>query len=274
MDRHPDPDEGMSAVSSGQAAAETLTTPRVAVVTGAARGIGAAVARALAAEGRHVALLDLDRDAAEAVAADIRQSGGTALALRVDVADEESVDTGIAAVVDELGPPTIAVSNAGILRDSLIHKMSVADWDAVAGVHLRGTFLLTRAVQRHMVAEGWGRLVVMSSTSALGNRGQANYAAAKAGLQGFAKTMAIELGRYGVTANAIAPGFIETEMTHATANRLGISFEEFAAQITPHIPLGRAGRPEDVAAVATFLAGETAAYVSGQVIYVAGGPRD
>jgi 3-oxoacyl-[acyl-carrier protein] reductase len=141
------------------------------------------------------------------------------------------------------------------------------------GVHLRGTFLMTRAVQKHMVAAGWGRVVNLSSTSALGNRGQANYSTAKAGLQGFTKTVAIELGRYGVTVNAIGPGFIDTEMTRATAARLGVPFDEFAAQAAKDIPVGRVGRPEDIADLVSFLVSDRAGFVSGQVIYVAGGPR-
>lgn len=249
------------------------STGRVAVVTGAARGIGAATARRLAADGLAVALFDLDEAGAGATAAAITDGGGRALALVVDVADADAVAAAVDRVAAELGPPTVLVNNAGVTRDNLLFKLSEADWDTVMGVHLRGAFLVTRAVQRHMVDAGWGRVVSLSSVSALGNRGQANYAAAKAGLQGFTKTVALELGRYGVTANAIGPGFIETEMTRATAQRLGVPFDEFVAAAAKQIPVGRVGQPEDVANVVGFLVSDEAGFVSGQVIYVAGGPR-
>ena len=151
--------------------------------------------------------------------------------------------------------------------------MPVEDWDAVMNVHLRGAFLMTKAVQAHMTANGYGRIVNLSSTSAQGNRGQVNYSAAKAGIQGFTKTLAIELGRFGVTANAVAPGFIATDMTRQTAKRMNITFEEFLTDAAEHIPVGRVGQPEDVAATISFLTSEEAGYVSGQVIYVAGGPQ-
>ena len=173
----------------------------------------------------------------------------------------------------ELGAPTILVNNAGIIRDNLLFKMTEDDWDAVLAVHLRGAFLMSRAVQEHQVTANWGRIVNLSRTSALGNRGQANYAAAKAGMQGFTKTLAIELGRYGVTANAIAPGFIVTDMTRATAERIGVAFEDFVAHTAKEIPVQRAGYPEDIAAAASFFCSEEAGFVSGQVLYVAGGPR-
>ena len=166
------------------------------------------------------------------------------------------------------------INNAGVLRDNLLFKMSVEDWDTVMNVHLRGSFLMARAVQKHMVDAKYGRIVNLSSTSALGNRGQANYSAAKAGLQGFTKTLAIELGRYGVTANAIAPGFIATDMTAATAARVGMDFEEFKKAAATQIPVARVGTPEDIAHTASFLVSEGAGFVSGQVIYVAGGPKD
>lgn len=247
---------------------------RVAVVTGAARGIGAAVAARLARDGFAVALLDLDAErCADGVAA-IEADGGRALAVGVDVVDRASVDAAVARVAEELGPPVVLVNNAGVLRDNLLFKMSDDDWDTVIGVHLRGAFLMSRAVQAHQVAARWGRVVNLSSTSALGNRGQANYAAAKAGVQGFTKTLAIELGRFGVTVNAIAPGFIETDMTAATAARVGVDFAEFKAAAAAAIPVGRVGVPEDIAHTASFLVSEGAGFVSGQVVYVAGGPRD
>ncbi|HEY5821988.1 MAG TPA: 3-oxoacyl-ACP reductase FabG [Propionibacteriaceae bacterium] len=252
----------------------TPAEPRVALVTGGARGIGAAIAIRLAADGRAVAVVDLDQAACETTVEAITAAGGRAIAIGADVADE----VGAAGAVDranaELGPVTILVNNAGVIRDNLIFKMSVDDWDTVMNVHLRGSFLMTRAAQAHMTQVKWGRIVNLSSTSALGNRGQVNYAAAKAGLQGFTKTLAIELGRYGVTANAIAPGFIETEMTRATAARVGADFDEWAVSAAKEIPVGRIGQPADIAATASFLTSDEAGFVSGQVIYVAGGPKD
>ncbi|MBF6468322.1 3-oxoacyl-ACP reductase FabG [Nocardia beijingensis] len=252
----------------------TDPTQRTAVVTGAARGIGAAVARRLAADGMAVAVLDLDEAACKTVVDEIESAGGRALAVGVDVADEAAVTRAVDRVAAELGAPTVLVNNAGILRDNLLFKMSVDDWDAVLNVHLRGSFLLARAVQAHMTEQKWGRIVNLSSTSALGNRGQANYAAAKAGLQGFTKTLALELGKFGVTANAVAPGFIETEMTAATAARMNISFEELKTAMAAQIPVARTGTPADIAHTVSFLVSEGAGFVSGQVIYVAGGPRN
>jgi 3-oxoacyl-[acyl-carrier protein] reductase len=249
------------------------STPRVAIVTGAARGIGAATARRLAADGHAVAVLDLEEGQAAGTARAIEEAGGRALAVGADVADAPAVEAAVARVADELGAPTILVNNAGILRDNLLFKMTEGDWDAVLSVHLRGAFLMSRAVQVHQVQQRWGRIVNLSSTSALGNRGQANYAAAKAGMQGLTKTLAIELGRYGVTANAVAPGFIETDMTRATAERVGVSFDDFIAARVAEIPVGRAGQPEDVAEAVAFFCSEAASFVSGQVLYVAGGPR-
>jgi 3-oxoacyl-[acyl-carrier protein] reductase len=247
---------------------------RVAIVTGAARGIGAAVAKRLAQDGYAVGVLDLAEDTCQATVAAIRDAGGTALAVAADVSNAEQVVAAVRTVADELGPPTVLVNNAGVIRDNLIFKMSEDDWDLVLGVHLRGAFLMTREVQKHMTEQQWGRIVNLSSTSALGNRGQANYSAAKAGMQGFTKTLAIELGKFNVTANAIAPGFIETDMTAATAARVGVDFEQFKEGAAAAIPVRRVGQPEDIAAVASFLASDEAGFVSGQVIYVAGGPQD
>jgi 3-oxoacyl-[acyl-carrier protein] reductase len=249
------------------------TEPRTAIVTGGARGIGAATARRLAADGHAVAVLDLLEEQAAETAASITSDGGRALGAGVDVTDADAVDAAVERVVDELGAPTILVNNAGILRDNLLFKMSEDDWDSVLRVHLRGAFVATRAVQSHMVSAAWGRIVNLSSTSALGHRGQANYSAAKAGMQGFTKTLAIELGKFGVTANAVAPGVIETDMIRATAERVGMSLEDFLAEAARDVPAGRAGRPEDVAAAVAFFCSEEAAYVSGQVLYVAGGPK-
>jgi 3-oxoacyl-[acyl-carrier protein] reductase len=249
-------------------------TDRVAIVTGAARGIGAATAKRLARDGFAVGVVDLDAAAGAPVVDAITEAGGKAIAVGADVSDEDAVTAAVAEITERLGAPTALVNNAGVLRDNLLFKMTVDDWNMVLGVHLRGAFLMTRAVQSHMVEAKWGRIVNLSSTSALGNRGQVNYSAAKAGMQGFTKTLAIELGRYGVTANAIAPGFIVTEMTKATAERMKISFEDMQKGAASQIPVGRVGWPEDVANTASFLISEDAGFVSGQVIYVAGGPKD
>jgi 3-oxoacyl-[acyl-carrier protein] reductase len=248
-------------------------TPRVAIVTGAARGIGAATALRLAADGCAVAVLDLSADAARGTVDAIEQAGGRGLAVGADVADAGQVQTAVARVVDGLGAPTVLVNNAGVTRDNLLFKMTENDWDTVMGVHLRGSFLMARAVQQHMVAARWGRIVNLSSTSALGNRGQANYATAKAGLQGFTKTLAIELGKFGITANCIAPGFIVSEMTRATAARIGQDWEPYLAARTAEIPVARPGQVEDIAHAVSFFTSEGAGFVSGQVLYVAGGPR-
>jgi len=249
-------------------------TQKVAIVTGSARGIGAATARRLAADGMAVAVLDLDEAACAGTVKEIEDAGGRALAVGADVSQTEQVEAAVERVAAELGAPAVLVNNAGVLRDNLLFKMSDSDWDTVLGVHLRGAFLMTRAAQKHMVAQRYGRIVNLSSSSALGNRGQVNYSAAKAGLQGFTKTVAIELGPFGITANAVAPGFIVTDMTAATAARLGVGFEDFQKNRAEIIPVRRVGQPEDVANTISFLASEGASFVSGQVIYVAGGPLD
>jgi 3-oxoacyl-[acyl-carrier protein] reductase len=245
---------------------------RVAIVTGAARGIGAATARRLAADGMAVAVLDLKEDDCADTVKAITAAGGRALAVGADVSNSDQVTAAVEKVAAELGGPTVLVNNAGVLRDNMLFKMSVDDWDFVMGVHLRGAFLMTKASQKYMVEAKFGRIINLSSSSALGNRGQANYSAAKSGMQGFTKTLAIELGKFGITANAVAPGFIATDMTAATAARIGMDFEEFQKAAAAQIPVARVGQPEDVAHVISFVASPGAGYVSGQVIYVAGGP--
>jgi 3-oxoacyl-[acyl-carrier protein] reductase len=246
---------------------------RVAIVTGAARGIGAAIAHRLAADGMAVGVVDLDEQGSERTAKEIIENGGRAIPIGADVADERAANDAVQRTAAELGPVAVLINSAGIIRDNLIFKMSTTDWDSVMDVHLRGAFLMTRAAQTHMTAAKWGRIVNISSISALGNRGQANYATAKAGLIGFTKTLALELGKFGVTANAIAPGFVETDMTMASAARQGLDYEDWKLAAARDIPLGRIGTPEDIAAVASFLCREEAGYVSGQVIFVNGGAK-
>jgi len=247
-------------------------TERIAIVTGSARGIGAATARRLATDGMAVAVLDLDEAACGGTVKEIADTGGRALAVDADVSEGAQVRAAVERVAAELGEPTVLVNNAGVIRDNLLFKMTDDDWDTVMGVHLRGAFQMTRAVQKYMVAQRFGRVVNLSSSSALGNRGQVNYSAAKAGLQGFTKTLAIELGQFGITANAVAPGFIATDMTAATAERVGVSFDVLQKAAAERIAVRRIGQPSDVAHTISFLVGDGAGFVSGQVIYVAGGP--
>jgi 3-oxoacyl-[acyl-carrier protein] reductase len=250
-----------------------VTDVRTAIVTGGARGIGAAIAKRLHADGLQVAIFDLDEAGAKNTAAEIVAAGGKAIAIAVNVADEDGVKAAVDQVAAELGAPVVVVNNAGVTRDNLLFKMSASDWDTVISVHLRGAFLVTKAAQSYMVDARWGRIVNISSTSALGNRGQVNYSAAKAGLQGYTKTLAIELGKFGVTANSVAPGFIDTEMTRQTAARLGLDPEEHIKNAAAKAPVGRVGQPDDIANAVAFFVDERSGFVSGQVIYVAGGPK-
>ncbi|MDO5698352.1 MAG: SDR family oxidoreductase [Dermatophilus congolensis] len=251
-----------------------MSTSRVAIVTGAARGIGAAVARRLSADGHAVAVLDLDEAACAGTVDAITSVGGKAIAVGADVSDEASVKAAYQRIVAELGEPTILVNNAGITRDNMLHKMSVDEWDLVMAVHLRGAFLMSRELRQYIQSNNFGRVVNLSSTSAQGNVGQVNYSAAKAGMQGFTKTLALEIGRFGGTANAIAPGFIQTDMTAATAERLGVSFDDFIEAAGKKVAVQRIGQPDDIASAVSFFADEANGYVSGQVLYVAGGPAD
>lgn len=247
-------------------------TRRVAIVTGGARGIGAAIALRLAADGHDLALVDLDEAACTDAVAAVEAQGARALAVGADVSDEAAVVAAVARIADELGPPAVLVNNAGVLRNGLAFKMTLDDWDTVVDVNLRSAFLMSREAQRHMTPHGWGRIVNLSSIAALGTVGQANYSAAKAGLQGLTKTLALELGRYGVTVNAVAPGFTVTGMTRALAERAGMAFEDLVAERVAEIPVARPGRPEDIAHAVSFFADERSGFVSGQVLYVAGGP--
>jgi 3-oxoacyl-[acyl-carrier protein] reductase len=246
---------------------------RVAFLTGAGRGIGAASAAKLAAEGAAVAVTDMDLAPAEATAEAIRSAGGRALAIAVDVTNREQVEAAAERAAREFGQLDILVALAGITRDNLLFKMSDDDWDGVITTHLKGSFIAARATQKYMVEQRYGKMIFTSSTSALGNRGQANYSTAKAGLQGLARTLAIELGQFNINVNAVAPGFIETRMTQQTAERMGVDWEAFKKDAASHTPLRRTGTPEDVANVIGFLVSDEASFVSGQIIYVAGGPR-
>src|SRR5689334_5038837 len=241
---------------------------KTALVTGGAKGRGAATATRPAEEGWTVVAADFDEAAAGETAAAI---GGHAV--RCDVTKRDEVEAAVETAVSTGGSLDVLVTCAGIIRDNLLFKMSDDDWDAVIDTHLKGAFFTVRAAQTQMVEQKAGKMVLISSTSALGNRGQTNYSTAKAGLQGMTKTLAIELGPFNVNVNCVAPGFIATAMTQQTADRMGVPFEQFMEAVSAQVPLRRVGQPEDVAGTIGFLCSEDASYVSGQVIYVAGGPR-
>jgi 3-oxoacyl-[acyl-carrier protein] reductase len=199
--------------------------------------------------------------------------GAVVLGIAADQSKREDCDRLLEATKERFGRIDVLVNNAGITRDQLLVRMKDDDWDMVMDTNLRGVFLMTRVAAKSMMRQKSGRIINIASTAgAMGNPGQVNYSAAKAGMQGFTKTLAIELGQFGVTANAVAPGFIATDMTAATAARVGVPFEDFQAAAASHIPVRRVGQPEDVAHVIAFLCSEGAGFVSGQVIYVAGGP--
>ncbi|KML35316.1 3-oxoacyl-ACP reductase FabG [Rossellomorea marisflavi] len=243
---------------------------RVAIVTGGAKGIGKAVGERLSQEGYQVAVLDTD-DAALRLMGEYAR-GGEPLLRVTDISEPDDVKGAVAEIVGRFGRIDILVNNAGVIRDNLLYKMSDGDWDTVMDIHLKGAFLMTREVQTFMVQQKYGRIINVSSTSALGNRGQANYSTAKAGLQGLTKTLAIELGPYGITANAVAPGFIETDMTRQTAERMGVPFDELVSMSINQIPARRSGQPEDIANAVAFFADERSSYVNGQILYISGGP--
>ena len=242
----------------------TMTTTRTAIVTGAARGIGRAIAHRLATDGHHVAVLDLDESACQVVVDEITEGGGTALAVGVDVSDPDQVEVGVARVAEELGAPTLLVNNAGIIRDNMLFKMTVDDWDSVMAVHLRGAFLMTKATQAHMTAEKYGRIVNLSSTSALGNRGQTNYSAAKAGMHGFSMALAQELATKGVTVNTVSPGYIGTDMVNAIR-------PDVLEKIVATVPVKRLGKPSEIASIIAWLASEEGGYATGADFSVNGG---
>jgi len=244
---------------------------RVAIITGAARGIGAGTAKRFADEGAAVAVLDINEEQAQETAATL---GATkAVGVGCNVADAASVDAAVARVLEELGGLHVLVNNAGITRDNLLFKLTEDDWDSVMNVHLKGAFLMSKAAQKVFVEQRYGKILNLSSVSALGNRGQANYSAAKAGVQGFTRTLALELGPFGVNVNAIAPGFIATEMTDDTARRLKMDVEEFRKLNAEANPVKRVGQPEDIAAAAAFLCSDEASYITGQTLYVDGGAK-
>jgi 3-oxoacyl-[acyl-carrier protein] reductase len=240
---------------------------KTALVTGGAKGIGAATAKRLAEDGATVVVADFDEATAQETA---RAIGGHAV--RCDVTKREDVEGAVESAVKEGGSLDILVACAGIIRDNLLFKMTDDDWDSVIDTHLKGSFYAVRAAQKHMVEQKSGKIVLISSTSALGNRGQTNYSTAKAGLQGMTKTLAIELGPYNVNVNCVAPGFIATAMTEQTAERMGVPFDKFKEAVSEQTPLRRVGEPEDVAGTIAYLCSDDASYVSGQVIYVRGGP--
>ncbi len=249
-----------------------MSGPRVGVVTGAAQGIGAAIATRLAADGLDVAVVDLNAAACASTVAAIEGHGRRALAVAADIADEQAVTAAIEAITAQLGPPEVLVNNAGVLREALLGKMSAVDWDLVMSVNLRGAFLMSRAVEGPMRGNRWGRIVNLSSTAAIGDFGRSHYAAAKAGVIGFTKSLALELGKFNITVNAVAPGFTVTEMTRGVAERVGMDFDEMVAEMAARTAVRRAGAPEDIANAVSFFVDERSSFVSGQVLYVAGGP--
>jgi 3-oxoacyl-[acyl-carrier protein] reductase len=261
-----------TACSDGGNVSSTLV-PRVALVTGAASGIGRGIAQHFAALGHAVAIVDRHEAAANGVAENILDQGGTAVSVTADVADENSVDLALAEIVDRLGPVGILVNNAGFARDDMVAEMSTTDWDDVVGTHLRGTFLFSRAVLGAMRATRWGRIVNISSISALAHSGRANYVAAKAGVEAFTKALAHEVACDGITANAVGPGVVVTGMTEVGARRLGRSLEEHVEALRETVPVGRVGTPADVSRAVAFFTHDDADFVTGQVVYVSGGPH-
>lgn len=247
---------------------------RTAFVTGGSRGIGRQIAERFASEGANIAIIDVNEEALAAAEKELKEKGYSVYAKNASVTDRQQIESAMEEVFIQFGSIDILVNNAGVIRDNMLFKMTDEDWLTVMDVHLKGAFYATRAAQQYMTQNKYGRIINISSTSALGNRGQSNYSTAKAGLQGLTKTLAIELGKFGITANAVAPGFIETDMTKATAERIGVPFEELIKASVAQIPVGRSGKPADIANAVAFFADENSSFVSGQVLYVAGGPQD
>lgn len=245
-------------------------TGRTAVVTGGAQGIGRAICLNLAADGAQVAVLDLNEEGGARTVELIEEQGGTAKFYRCDVGSSSQADRTVAEVAEDLGAPLILVNNAGVTRDNLVHKMTDDDWETVIRTHLTGSFNMARAAQRHMVPVRWGKIIFISSGSANGNRGQTNYSAAKAGMLGMMRTLAIELGRFDINVNAVAPGHVDTEMTRRTAERMGIPYEEMAESRMHLQAIKRVGKPIDIANAVSFLASDRSSYVTGQTLSVSG----
>jgi 3-oxoacyl-[acyl-carrier protein] reductase len=239
---------------------------KTAIVTGAGNGIGAATTERLSAEGANVVVCDINQDAAEAHAAKLREGGANALAVKANVTDAADVTAMVDKTVAQFGGVDILVNNAGLTRDMRITKMTEADWDIVVDVILKGSFLCTRAVMPHMTEKKWGRIVNISSRAHLGNPGQANYSAAKAGIIGFTRAMSMEAGRNNITVNAVAPGIIRTAMIEALPH-----WEKIRENAEKTTPIPRVGDVEDVADAIAFLVSERAGYISGDVLHVTGG---
>jgi 3-oxoacyl-[acyl-carrier protein] reductase len=246
---------------------------KTAFVTGGSRGIGKAIVEHFAKEGANIAIVDLDEKMLSATEAELKEKGYSVYTKLASVTERDEIELAMKEAHEAFGSIDILVNNAGVLRDNLLFKMTDEDWMTVMDVHLKGTFFATRAVQQYMTKKNYGRIINISSTSALGNRGQSNYATAKAGLQGLTKTLAIELGKFGITANAVAPGFIETDMSKATAERVGMPYDDFVKANISKIPVNRSGKPNDIANAVLFFADEQSSFISGQVLYVAGGPK-